>query len=290
MTRERRPTTGLPLLLRALKLPSFAAHHEEAASRAEEQGWTFPEYLNHLCEMELEERGRRRIERNLKRSGLPPDKTLETLDRSRLPDKVRRQLATLCEGGFVERAENVLVFGLPGRGKTHVVCAIGHELVHRGHTVLHTRAFAIVQDLLAAKRDLRLEKALAGLDRFDCAIVDDIGYIQQDREEMEVLFTFLSERYERRSLMITSNLVFSQWERIFKDPMTTAAAIDRIVHHASILEMTGPSYRMDEAKSRNDGGSLPAREAKKARREGKSAQEGAAGPSGAETEEVRAVD
>jgi len=277
MSQDRRPTTGLPVLLRALKLPSFAAHHEEAAQRGEREGWSFSEYLNHLCEVEVEERRRRRVERNLKRSGLPPDKTLEGLDLSRLPEKVRRQLPVLCEGGFVERAENVLVFGLPGRGKTHLVCAIGHELALRGRTVLHTRAFALVQELLVAKRDLKLEKALAGLDRFECVIVDDIGYIQQDREEMEVLFTFLSERYERRSLVITSNLVFSQWDRIFKDPMTTAAAIDRIVHHASILEMTGPSYRMDEAKTRNAAGlQTDAPSSKKPRRESKEPDEPAA--------------
>jgi DNA replication protein DnaC len=156
-------------------------------------------------------------------------------------------LPTLCEGGFVQRGDNVLAFGLPGRGKTHLVCALGHELVQRGHRVLFTPTFALVQRLLAAKRDLRLEKELAALDRFDAVILYDIGYVQQSREEMEVLFTFLAERYERRSVIITSNLLFSEWDRTFKDPMTTAAAIDRLVHHSVILEMTGPSVRADEA-------------------------------------------
>ena len=150
------------------------------------------------------------------------------------------QLPTLCEGAFVERGDNVLAFGLPGRGKTHLVCALGHELVQRGRRVFFTPTFALVQRLLAAKRDLRLEKELAILDRFDAVILDDIGYVQQSREEMEVLFTFLADRYERRSVIITSNLLFSEWDRIFKDPMTTAAAIDRLVHHSVILEMTGP--------------------------------------------------
>ena len=154
---------------------------------------------------------------------------------------------TLCEGAFVERGDNVLLFGLPGRGKTHLACAIGHELVRRGHRVLFTPTYALVQRLLAAKRDLRLEKELAALDGFDAVILDDIGYVQQSRDEMEVLFTFLAERYERKSVIITSNLVFSEWDRIFKDPMTTAAAIDRLVHHAVILEMTGTSVRADEA-------------------------------------------
>ena len=161
-------------------------------------------------------------------------------------------LPTLCEGGFVERGENLLAFGLPGRGKTHLVCAVGHELIQRGYRIFFTPTFALVQRLLVAKRDLRLEKELAALDRFDAIVLDDIGYVQQSREEMEVLFTFLSERYERKSVVITSNLVFREWDRIFKDPMTTAAAIDRLIHHAVIVEMTGPSIRNEEAKKRED--------------------------------------
>jgi DNA replication protein DnaC len=133
-----------------------------------------------------------------------------------------------------------------------VVCAIGYELVQHGYRVLFTPTFALVQRLLAAKRDLRLEKELGALDSFDAVILDDIGYVQQSRDEMEVLFTFLAERYERKSVILTSNLLFSEWDRIFKDPMTTAAAIDRLVHHSVILEMTGPSFRNEEAKKRAD--------------------------------------
>jgi len=191
--------------------------------------------------------GRRRIERNQRDSHLPAEKTLATLTRTRLPATVAKVLPSLCEGGFIERGENVLLFGLPGRGKSHVVCAIGHELVRRGHRVLFVPTYAMVQRLLAAKRELRLERELAQLDSFDAIILDDIGYVQQSRDEMEVLFTFLAERYERKSVLITSNLVFSEWNRIFKDPMTTAAAIDRLVHHAVILEMLGSSVRADEA-------------------------------------------
>ncbi len=245
---------ALEPLLRTLKLPGFVAHHKAVAAEAERQGGSFTDFLRRLCDIELTERARRRVERNLKQSGLPPEKTLATLKPERLPPKVRRQLTTLCEGGFVDRAENVLAFGLPGRGKTHLVSAIGHELVRNGYRVRFVLAYALVQELLAAKRDLALEKHLARLDGFDAVIVDDIGYIQQAREEMEVLFTFLSERYERRSVVLTSNLVFSQWDKIFKDPMTTAAAIDRVVHHAVILELTGPSIRNEEAGMRNRAG------------------------------------
>jgi DNA replication protein DnaC len=240
----------LPMLLRQLKLPSFEQHQEELGRKAERDGWRHQEYLRHLAEMELGERRGRRIQRLLKSSELPSDKTLGTLKQELLPAKVRRQLPALCAGDFVKRAENVLAFGLPGRGKTHLACAIGHELVQRGYQVLFVSACMLVQRLLVAKQNLALERELGQLDIFDAVIMDDIGYIQQSRDEMEVLFTFLAERYERRSVLITSNLVFSQWDRIFKDAMTTAAAIDRVVHHSIILEMTGPSIREEAAKER----------------------------------------
>ena len=247
------PRAGLELKLRALKLPSFVAHHAEVARRAEAGGWPFDRFLDGLADLELTERTRRRIERGLKTAHLPADKTLATLDLARLPAAVKRQVPTLCEGGFIERAENILAFGLPGRGKTHLLSAIGHELVQRGYRVVFVAAFRLVQQLLAAKRALTLEAELRRLDAVDALIVDAIGYIQQDREEMEVLFTLLAERYERRSVLLSSNLVFSQWDRIFKDPMTTACAIDRVVHHATILELTGSSYRNEAAKQRNGG-------------------------------------
>lgn len=242
---------SLPMLLRKLKLPSFLSHYSEVARKAESEGWTFEKYLQHLAELEVSEREVRRIERNRKRSGLPPTKTLATLNPRILPRKVQTQIPVLSRGDFLERAENILAFGLPGRGKSHLLSAIGHELVSRGYRVLFQPAYSLVQMLLLAKKELMLERQLKRLDAFDAVIIDDIGYIQQNREEMEVLFTFLSERYERRSVMITSNLVFSEWDRIFKDPMTTAAAVDRVVHHSTILELTGPSVRAEEAQERN---------------------------------------
>lgn len=240
---------SLALLLRAVKLPSFALHYEEAAQTAMREGWDLPRYLRHLVELEIEGRRVRKVERMLKASHLPATKTLGTVDTARLPDRVRQQLPVLVQGHFLKRAENILAFGLPGRGKTHLICAIGHELIHRGHSVLFTPAYSLVQGLLVAKRALALEREMRRLDRFEVVIIDDIGYVQQQPEEIEVLFTFLAERYERRSVMITSNLVFSQWDKIFKDPLTTAAAIDRLVHHCTILELTGPSYRANHALS-----------------------------------------
>jgi DNA replication protein DnaC len=244
---------SLGVLCRKLRLPAFSRYATEIANKAEREGWTFGQYLHHLADLEVQERADRRTIRYLKMSGLPSEKTLSTLMQSRLPPKIAKTLPNLCEGGFLERGDNVLVFGLPGRGKTHLVCAIGRALIDHGHRVLFTPTFSLVQRLLLSKRDLRLERELARLDRFDVVILDDLGYVQQSREEMEVLFTFFAERYERRSVMITSNVLFSDWDKIFKDPMTTAAAIDRLVHHSTILEMTGPSLRAEAAEAAKKG-------------------------------------
>jgi DNA replication protein DnaC len=203
---------------------------------AEREGWSYDQLLLTLFEQEMEGRRQRRIERYLKQSQLPADKTLAQFDLHRLPRRLQQLLPRLCEGGFVDRAENILFFGLPGTGKTHAAAAVGYELVHLGYRVLFIPTFRLVGRLLRAKRDYELERELRRLDRFEIVILDDIGYVQQSQEEMEVLFTFLAERYERRSVIITSNLVFSEWDRIFKNPLTTAAAIDRVVHHSTIIE------------------------------------------------------
>jgi len=240
--------SSLDMMLRTLRLPSVLAHYRDLAATATANNWGFEQYLATLLEVETDARARRRTARLLKQSGLPDGKTLDSLDMRPFPLKVRRIVPTLLDGGFVERAENILAFGLPGRGKTHLMAAVARELIVRHNiAVLFTTTFSLVQRLLAAKRDLRIEELLRKLDRYDVVLLDDIGYVQQSREEMEILFTFLSERYERRSLMITSNLKFSEWDAIFKNPMTTAAAIDRLVHHSVVLELDCESYRANQA-------------------------------------------
>jgi DNA replication protein DnaC len=227
----------------------MARRYPEALASAEAQGWDCRRFLLDLCEAEAADRRERRRERLVKESGLPAGKTLGALDEEQLPARVRRQWPTLLEGGFVERAENVLAFGLPGRGKTHFLAVLRRELILRHeHAVYFTPTFRLVQQLLAAKAALKLSSLLQRMDRYQVVILDDIGYVQQSREEMEVLFTFLAERYERRSVMISSNLVFSKWDQIFKDPLTTMAAVDRLVHHAHILEFDNPSIRAAQAK------------------------------------------
>jgi len=236
--------------LTQLRLTSFRERHAEEAERAAQESWPYSRYLLSLCQTELAEREQRRVARLLAASKLPREKTLASLDRSRLPSGADRQLSSLAQGDFLCRRENVLVFGNPGSGKSHLVCALGHELVQRSWPVLFTTGSLLVQRLLRAKMDLELEEELRRLDKFTALIIDDLGYVQQSREEMEVLFTLLAHRYESRSVLLTSNLVFSQWDRIFKDAMTTAAAVDRLVHHSVILELNIPSYRMESAQKR----------------------------------------
>jgi len=234
--------------LKDLRLPTIRRCYEEEAKNAEKESSSYEQYLHEVIELEVEARQQNRVGRFLRESRLPLEKSWEGFDRKRLPRKVDLQLNTLLEGSFVNRHENVLAFGNPGSGKTHLLCAIGQELIRRGHRVLFTTCSLLVQELLVAKRELRLARLLKRLSKFRPLLIDDIGYVQQDREEMEVLFTLLSERYERGSVMLTSNLPFSKWEKIFKDPMTTAAAIDRLVHHSIILELNVASYRLEQSK------------------------------------------
>jgi DNA replication protein DnaC len=238
--------------LKELHLPAMRECFEETAQQAEKETLSYEQYLLQLTERECESRRRNRIAVLLRESGLPREKTMANFDRKRLPLKAARQLKALVEGSFLDRKENLLVFGNPGAGKSHLVCALAHELIAQGRRMKYTSCSLLVQDLLVAKRDLRLSKEIKKLARHDGLIIDEMDYVQQSREEMEVLFTLLSERYERGSVLLTSNLPFSKWEGIFKDPMTTAAAIDRLVHHSVIVELNIPSYRMDQARKTRD--------------------------------------
>jgi DNA replication protein DnaC len=241
--------TRLAEHLRELRLPAFRDHYQTQSERAAKEDWGYPEYLESLAAREVEMRTQGRIRRLAKAARLPAGKSWDGFQWPRVPKLVMQQMQTLRDGAFLDRRENVLVFGKPGSGKTHALCALGEQLVLRGRSVYFASCSLLVQELLAAKRDLRLAKVVKRLAGFEALILDDLGYVQQTREEMEVLFTLLAERYERGSVLLTSNLPFSQWNQIFKDPMTTAAAIDRLVHHSVIVEVNVASYRLETAKS-----------------------------------------
>jgi DNA replication protein DnaC len=236
--------------LKELHLPTVRECYQECARVAQQESLSYEQYLLSMVERECEVRRMNRIGRLLRESRLPLEKSLAQFERSRLPRPVSTQIASLVEGTFLDRCENVLAFGNPGSGKTHLLCAIAQELVQRGRRVLFIASSMLVQELLIAKRELKLERLIKRLARYELLVLDDIGYVQQTREEMEVLFTLLAERYERGSVMITSNLPFSQWERVFKDPTTTAAVIDRLVHHSIILELNVESYRLKHSQDR----------------------------------------
>jgi DNA replication protein DnaC len=239
-------------LLKELHLPMFREYYEQFARKAIAEDMGYTQYLLELAQRECEVRRANKIARLVKASKLPMEKTMANFDLKRLPLNIRQQVKILLEGSFVDRTENILAFGRPGSGKTHLLCAICHELARQGKQVYFTTCDSIVQQLLRAKRDLELDKLLKRLSRFNVMMIDDFGYVKQDRDEMEVLFTLLAHRYERGSMLITSNLPFSKWEMIFKDPMTTAAAIDRLVHHSIVLELNVPSYRAEQARKRKD--------------------------------------
>ena len=250
MDKKKDTRALLSRYLKELLLSTIRKSYEDMALQAQQESSSYQEYLLGLAELECTNRRNNRIERNLKASRIPRDKNIDNFDLKRIPSRVVQQVRTLLGGAFLDRKENILAFGNPGSGKTHLLCAIGQELIRQGRKVYFATCSLLVQDLLKAKQELQLAKALKKLARYDAIIIDDIGYVQQDRSEMEVLFTLLADRYERGSVMITSNLPFSKWEQIFKDPMTTAAAIDRLVHHSVILELNVNSYRLEESKEK----------------------------------------
>ena len=236
--------------LQGLCLSTVRKQYMDIAQQSLTESASYEQYLFNVIQPEWDGRRLKRIERRLKESHLPLEKNMESFDLKRLPVKVAQQIQTLKNGAFIDNNENLLIFGNPGSGKTHLICALAHDLIRQDKRIYFSTCALLLQELLLAKKELRLPRLLKKLNRYDAIIIDDIGYVHQDKEEMEVLFTLLAERYETGSVMITSNLPFSKWERIFKDPMMTAAAVDRIVHHSVILELNIESYRINSAKNR----------------------------------------
>lgn len=250
----KREKAVLPLLLNELRLPTIKSLWEDVAAEANAKGWSGPQYLSNLCEQEIAERHRRRLARHMSESQLPKSKTLESFDFASIKGVSKAEILGLSSGEiWIKEGMNVLIFGQSGVGKTHLVASIGEKLIEKGFRVFFTRTTELVQKLQTAKRALTLPAALEKLDKYDCLILDDFGYVQKDELETSVLFELICERYERKSMMITCNQPFNEWERIFVDRQMAVAAIDRLVHNASILEIEAESYRRKQAldKSKN---------------------------------------
>lgn len=246
------------LFLADLRLPAIKQVWATLAEQSDKEGWPAARFLAALAEHEIADRGRRRIERHLAEAKLPVGKTLDSFDFDAVPMISKAQVMALTAGdSWLEKGANLLLFGPPGGGKSHLAAAIGLALVENGWRVLFTRTSDLVQRLQIARRELALESAIAKLDKYHLLICDDIAYVSKDQAEASVLFELIGNRYERRSMLITSNQSFGEWGKVFPDQAMTLAAIDRLVHHATILEMNVESYRRRAALDRKRGPGRP---------------------------------
>ncbi|MDP3342280.1 IS21-like element helper ATPase IstB [Frigidibacter sp.] len=248
----------LGLILGELRLPTIKYIWPAFAGRADKEGWPAARFLAALAEHEIAERARRRIERHLTEAHLPPGKTLDGFDFDAVPMLSKAQIMAMVAGdSWLEKGDNLLVFGPPGGGKSHLAAAIGLGLIENGWRVLFARTTDLVQRLQVARRELALEQAIAKLDKYHLLILDDLAYVTKDQAETSALFELISARYERRSILITANQPFGEWNRIFPDPAMTLAAVDRLVHHATIIELNVESYRRRTAIERKKGPGRP---------------------------------
>jgi DNA replication protein DnaC len=241
----------LPMMLTDLRLPTMKQVWQGLATKSNQEGWPAERFLATLLEQEVLGREVRRLERRRQESYLPPDKRLGNYDFTVVPTLSKAQVQALAEAdGWIQEGANLLLFGPPGVGKSHLVAAVGHALVERGYRVYFTRTSDLVQQLQSARKELRLPATLAKLDRFDLLVLDDFSYVRRDQAETSVLFELISERYERKSLAITANQPFSAWDQVFPEAAMTVAAVDRLVHRSTILELNAESYRRRTAQNR----------------------------------------
>jgi len=237
------------MMLKALRLPAFGQHYQDYQERATEQSWGYDQYLAQLCEQEVARRYQTRIHNWTKEAKLPRGKSFATLAINELPQATQKKVILLRDNTeWALQADNVLLIGPSGVGKSHIAAALGLHLIEQGVRVKWLQATALLQLLQQARQELDLMGVMSKLDKYRVLIIDDIGYVKKTDSETQVLFEFIAHRYESGSLIITSNQPFSHWDQIFPDTLMTVAAIDRIIHHATIVEIDGESYRKKHQK------------------------------------------
>lgn len=242
-------TEALPVMLKALRLPAFGQHYQDYQAQATEKSWGYDRYLAQLCEQEIARRYQTRIHNWTKEAKLPRGKSFATLSIKELPATIQKKVIGLRDNTeWALQADNVLLIGPSGVGKSHIAAALGLHLIEQGVRVKWLQATALLQLLQQARQDLDLMGMMSKLDKYRVLIIDDIGYVKKTDSETQVLFEFIAHRYESGSLIITSNQPFSHWDQIFPDTLMTVAAIDRIIHHATIVEIDGESYRRKHQK------------------------------------------
>jgi DNA replication protein DnaC len=240
---------ALPIMLKALRLPAFGQHYKNYQEQATEQSWGYDQYLSQLCEQEVAQRFQSRIHNWTKEAKLPRGKSFATLAINELPLAIQKKVIGLRDNtAWALQADNVLLIGPSGVGKSHIAAALGMHLIEQGVRVKWLQATALVQLLQQARQELDLMAVMSKLDKYRVLIIDDIGYVKKTDSETQVLFEFIAHRYESGSLIVTSNQPFSHWDQIFPDTLMTVAAIDRIIHHATIVEIDGESYRKKHQK------------------------------------------
>jgi DNA replication protein DnaC len=234
----------LTVMLKELRLTTFGQNLEDYQQQAIEHTWSYADFLSKLCEQELARRFQTRINKWTREARLPVGKSFANLTLSDLPKAVQQPILQLKDNQqWTLQAGNVLLIGPSGVGKSHIAAALGHHLIERGVRVKWFSSSELVQHLQKAKKELDLMTCMTRLDKYPVLIIDDIGYVKKSDGETQVLFEFIAHRYESGSLIVTSNQPFSQWDQIFPDALMTVAAVDRIIHHASIIEIEGESYR-----------------------------------------------